>query len=238
MIDQIRRMRAEEHSIKKITLALGISRNTVRRYLRNGQVDTSAGTVSAPPAAVADSFDWATALKERGRGRPVKRIYEEMAPPMSYSHFSRGIRARHPTVKAAAIRLHHEPGERTQVDYASGLMITDHRTGKQTPTNFFCGVLPQSSFTFGEFTMSQRIYDFISSHERMWAYFGGVSSYVVLDNLLCGSLHNRLSDTASATDAKCGLPSAKDARPCSEEKPYTVTTGRRLPNSILRANTS
>jgi hypothetical protein len=34
--------------------------------------------------------------------------------------------------------------------------------------------------------MSQKTRDFVESHERMWAYFGGVTPYVVLDNLKAG----------------------------------------------------
>jgi transposase len=181
MIDQIRAMRADGHSISKIKLALGISRNTVRRYLRDDEVDVQ------PAASTPSPIDWETILAEIGRGRVAKRLYEELSPTMSYSNFSRILKKKRPMAeKPIAIRLHHEPGEKTQVDYATGLMITDHRTGVQTPTQFFCGVLPHSSFIFGEFTMTQRLPDFIRSHERMWAYFGGVSQYVVLDNLKSG----------------------------------------------------
>lgn len=180
MIDQIRTMRADGHSIHKIKLALGISRNTVRRYLR--QVD--AAESGAP---ISCAIDWDKVLVEIGRGRVSKRVYEELSPDMSYSNFSRILKKkRPPSSKPVAMRLHHEPGEKTQVDYSDGLMITDGRTGVQSPTQFFCGVLPHSSFTFGEFTLTQKLPDFIRSHERMWAYFGGVSQYVVIDNLKSG----------------------------------------------------
>jgi len=49
-----------------------------------------------------------------------------------------------------------------------------------------CAVLPFSSYTFGEFAWSQNLASFIGSHERMWAFFGGVVPYVVIDNLKAG----------------------------------------------------
>jgi hypothetical protein len=131
-------------------------------------------------------IDWDYALKERGLGRPIKRIYEELGLTMSYENFSRLLKARNVKPSVAAVRLHHELGEKTQVDYADGLKIMDPKTGILLKTQFFCGVLPASSYTFGEFTMSQKLPDFIRSHERMWHYFKGTTKYVVLDNLKSG----------------------------------------------------
>ena len=184
MIDQIRQMQAQKHSIKKIAVALRISRNTVRRYIR--QIAEVAVPELDDTSVPVSAIDWDAAVRERNLGRPVKRIFEELQPPMGYSHFSRLLKqhdVRKPTI---AIKLHHEPGEKSQVDYADGLKIINPKTGAETKTQFFCGVLPASSYTFGEFSMSQKLPDFIRSHERMWAYFGGVTKYVVLDNLKSG----------------------------------------------------
>jgi hypothetical protein len=46
--------------------------------------------------------------------------------------------------------------------------------------------LPFSSYTFGEFVFDQTLASFIGSHERMWAFFGGVTPYLVIDNLKAG----------------------------------------------------
>jgi len=46
--------------------------------------------------------------------------------------------------------------------------------------------LPFSFYTFGEFAWTQNLASFIESHERMWAFFGGVVPYVVIDNLKAG----------------------------------------------------
>lgn len=173
MIEQIRRLHAEGRSIKKIAKVLAISRNTVRSHLRSLAAIQKALPQSSPVGITKSVIDWEMVLREIALGRPIKRIYEELLPPTSYAQFTRLVKARQPRAPVTAIRLHHEPGEKTQVDYASGIKIIDPRTGKETPTQFFCGVLPHSSFTFGEFTLTQKSTDFLNSHTRMWAYFGG-----------------------------------------------------------------
>jgi hypothetical protein len=82
--------------------------------------------------------------------------------------------------------LVHNPGEKTQVDYADGIPITEAKSGKKQKTHLFCAVLPFSSYTFGEFVQDQKLPSFIRSHQHTWAYIGGVTPYVVIDNLKAG----------------------------------------------------
>ena len=89
---------------------------------------------------------------------------------------------------------HHKAGEKTQIDFCDGVPITDPLTGKTTSTQFFCGVLPFSSYTFGEFVPNQKLATFIGVQERMFAYFGGVTPYVVVDNLKSGVHRAHLYD--------------------------------------------
>src|SRR6266481_4988087 len=84
------------------------------------------------------------------------------------------------------IRLNHKPAEKTQIDFCDGLWITEWGTGKKTLTQFFLGVLPFSSYTFGEFVLDQKLSTFIGLQQRMFAFFGGVTPYVVVDNLKSG----------------------------------------------------
>ena len=84
------------------------------------------------------------------------------------------------------IRLDHKPAEKTQIDFCDGLFITDRVTGNKTLTQFFLGVLPFSSYFFGEFVLDQKLSTFIGVQSRMFAYFGGITPYVVVDNLKSG----------------------------------------------------
>lgn len=192
MKEQICRMHAEGHKIKKISCALSISKNTVRKYLRSASESSPDASVE-PDGSVREDrspkIDWDYVLTQVSLGRTLKVIYEETQPATSYSNFTRLIKVRLPkSVPITAVRLHHEPGERVQVDYCDGIKLFDPITGQTTKTQFFCGVLPSSSYLFGEFTQSQKSSDFLRSHERMWHYFGGVPKYVVVDNLKSGVL--------------------------------------------------
>ena len=59
-------------------------------------------------------------------------------------------------------------------------------TGGVINVSSVASFLPFSSYTFGEFVLNQTLPSFIGSHERMWAFFGGVTPYVVIDNLKAG----------------------------------------------------
>src|SRR5437879_6163295 len=93
---------------------------------------------------------------------------------------------RQATPEQVTIRLHHKPAEKTQVDFCDGVFITERVSGKKTLTQFFLGVLPFSSYTFGEFVLDQKLSTFIGVQQRMFAYFGGVTPYLVVDNLKSG----------------------------------------------------
>ena len=116
----------------------------------------------------------------------MKALFEEYAPQINYSTFAKHLKSSLKIPKKPAIPLDHVAGERIQIDYCDGLKITDRKTGKTRKTHFFCGVLPFSSMTFGEFTDNQKLDNFIRSHEKMFAYFGGTTPYIVLDNLKSG----------------------------------------------------
>lgn len=191
MIDQILRMHAEGNKIRQIASALDISRNTVRAYLRQRErqtqhVDKNKDEDKLLPWA--KELDWEKLIALRSAGVTVTQLYREVAPRVCYEQFSRQlaklIKAKCRNLPAPS--LTHNPGEKTQVDYADGLYLTDRRSGKKRKTQLFCGVLPFSSYTYAEFSESQKRSDFIRSHERMWAYFGGVTPYVVIDNLKSG----------------------------------------------------
>ncbi|HVT62442.1 MAG TPA: IS21 family transposase [Legionellaceae bacterium] len=85
------------------------------------------------------------------------------------------------------MRQVHLAGEKTFVDYA-GMTVPwlESTTGKIYEAQIFVGCLGASQYTFIDVTATQSIADWISSHIRMWTYFGGVSCIVVPDNLKAG----------------------------------------------------
>jgi transposase len=181
---QIKMMSEQGYSIRAIAGALKLSRKTVRRILG------MAAAESSEPANWIEALDWDYIGQEvYGKGTTVKQIGQEVAPELSYVKFWRGFReqaGRQASPEQVTIRLNHKPAEKTQVDFCDGVFITEPVSGKKTLTQFFLGVLPFSSYTFGEFVLDQKLSTFIGVQQRMFAYFGGVTPYLVVDNLKSG----------------------------------------------------
>jgi len=186
MQEQIRVLLSQGLSIRKVALALGVSRQTVRKFGSEAAVNASAAEAPASPPAWHAAVDWSAAGSEMAKGTTIKQLHQELAPEVTYASFRRRLLASVPRPVVATVRLEHKPGEQAQIDYCDGIAVVERTTGECKKTHLFCGVLPFSSYAFGEFAWSQKLPSFIASHERMWAFFGGVTPYVVIDNLKAG----------------------------------------------------
>jgi transposase len=83
-----------------------------------------------------------------------------------------------------SMRQVHRAGEKMFVDYAGHKpRIVDRTTGEEREVELFVAALGASSYTYAEATESQRVADFLSSHSRALAFFGGVPELVVPDQL-------------------------------------------------------
>jgi transposase len=152
--------------MRTIARVLRLSRRTVRKYLE---------PVAAPRGGGGgweEKIDWEHVRQEvNGKGTTIKQIGREVASEIEYVKFWRAFRERvGPQGVAVTIRLAHKPGEKPQVDFCNGLFITDPVSGNKTLTQFFLGVLPFSSYTFGEFVLDQKLPTFIGVQERMFAH--------------------------------------------------------------------
>jgi transposase len=82
------------------------------------------------------------------------------------------------------MRQTHRAGEKTFVDYSgTGLCLTDPKTGERRPTQLFVAALGASSYTYAEATLTQALPHWLTSHVRMFEFFGGVSEILVPDQL-------------------------------------------------------
>ncbi len=108
---------------------------------------------------------------------------EETKDNISYSQFCRRYKSWLKTIPRS-MRQHHKAGEKTFVDY-SGMTIDiiDPDTYEIRSAEIFVGVLGLSLYTYAEATWTQQLSDWISSHVRMFEYFGGVTDTIVPDNL-------------------------------------------------------
>jgi transposase len=186
MKEQIRVLLSQGLSIRKVALALGVSRQTVRKFGSDSPAATETPESTAMALEWHSAIDWSSAGSEIAKGATIKQLHQELAPEVTYASFRRRLLSSVPRPIQATVRLEHKPGEQAQIDYCDGIAIVDRATGEVKKTHLFCGVLPFSSYAFGEFAWSQKLPSFIASHERMWAFFGGVTPYVVIDNLKAG----------------------------------------------------
>jgi len=86
-----------------------------------------------------------------------------------------------------AMRQEHRAGEKLFVDYAGQTVeVVDRGTGEIRHAQIFVAVLGASSYTYAEATWTQQLPDWIGSHVRAFAFFGGVPELAVPDNLRSG----------------------------------------------------
>lgn len=84
--------------------------------------------------------------------------------------------------KNPTMRLLHKPGDKAMVDYA-GYTPKGLVDGKERTLQLFVARLPASGYGFAWITASQTIPDWLAANEAMFRFFGGVTNYLVSDNL-------------------------------------------------------
>src|SRR5207244_8891894 len=93
-----------------------------------------------------------------------------------------GLRRRRLTMRQV-----HRAGEKGFVDYAGKTpWLADPTTGERVPVELFVMALGASSYTYAEATASQQLPDWIASHTRAFAFYGGVPIATVPDQLRSG----------------------------------------------------
>jgi transposase len=135
--------------------------------------------------------DWPTVHRELRRpGVTLQLLWEEYrgAHPdgYGYSRYCELYRAWEGRLSPTMRQLH-IAGERMFVDYAgTTLEVVDGTTGEVRVCQLFVATLGASNYTYAEATFTQRLVDWIGSHVRAFAFFGGVTAQIVSDNLRSG----------------------------------------------------
>jgi|ERR1022692_2007671 transposase len=147
---------------------------------------------SSPSASVCEAYRDAIELG-LSRGRNAKAIWQDLVDAYGFSggyqsvkRFVRKFRGKQSPEACAVIET--APGEEAQVDYGTGPMVRDARSGKYRRTRLFV-------LTLGYSRKAVRLLVFQSSsqiwaelHEKAFRRLGGVTRTVVLDNLREGVL--------------------------------------------------
>ena len=202
------RLSAGGLSKRKIAASLGISPTAAGDCIRRAQraglswplpEDLGDEALEArlypPPLSVAKEQrpqpDWPATHRELKRpGVTLQLLWEEhrAAHPdgYGYSRYCELYQAWKGRL-SPTMRQTHVAGERLFVDYAGTTIdIFDAATGEVRTAQLFVAALGASSYTWAEATWTQGLADWIGSHTRVFAFFGGVPGMVVSDNLKSG----------------------------------------------------
>lgn len=178
---EIRVLHRHGKGVREIARETGLSRNTVRRYLR----DEGARRYTARPkrAAKLDPFREYVAgrldaaapetipatvllaeLRERGYagGYTMLKVFEASLRPA--------------TIEAPSIRFETEPGAQMQVDWATFRRGPDRLSA-------FVATLGWSRAAYVEFVSDERVETLIAAHENAFLALGGVAREILYDNM-------------------------------------------------------
>jgi len=211
IIEVLRLKHAAHLSHRQIARALKISTGTVTNYLSSAQraglswplpdgVDDAAlnkllwqeakPTVPDPQQRVLPDFvNIHEELKRKGVTRQLLwEEYRQRHPENSYRYTQFCVLYNEWCLHLkSTMRQVHQAGEKLFVDYCGPTVtIVNAATGEAREAQIFVAVLGASNYTFAEATWTQKLFDWIASHVRAFAFFCGVPALVVPDNLRSG----------------------------------------------------
>jgi len=201
LIDKIRELHSKRVPKKRIARILGLSKNTVKKYLRKADsidrcaekgVDAKRRSLY-PATQDADREEVLKSLvphinRELSRPGVTRQLlweeYKQKHPDgFSYGRFCDRIRA-YRQVQSATIRLQHRPGYHMMVDF-TGKRIhwIDKRTAEQVACEVLVCVLPYSGYTFACAVPSQKQEDFVWGINQALRFIRGLPQVILSDNL-------------------------------------------------------
>ena len=207
-ITEVLRLKFEARlSHEKIALAVGLSKGAVGKYvslaksqglswpLPAGMDEAELEARLYPPRRASTRFiepDHAkihTELKRKGVTLQLlwsEYVAEAGERAYRYSQFCEHYHQWRQRQKRS-MRQVHRAGEKLFIDYCGPTVpIVDTTTGELRQAQVFVAVLGASSYTYAEATWTQELPQWIASHQRAFAFFGGVVELLVPDNLLSG----------------------------------------------------
>ena len=207
-IRDVLRLSAQGLSTREMASSLAIGRTTLREYLYRAR---AAGVSWPVPDNMSDGDlerllfpqipngtrgtipqpDWAYVHTElRRTGVTLALLWEEYRAvhPKGYG-YSRycELYTRWEGKLSPVMRQRHAAGETLFVDYAGATVdVVCPETGEVRTAQLFVAALGASNYTYVEASWTQTLPDWIASHTRALAFFGGAPAQIVPDNLKAG----------------------------------------------------
>jgi transposase len=194
--EEIRRRLAEGRGLREIARALGCSRRTVREVRDGARLSPDQAKLTNDPLWMAQ-LDWPGIIHDLGLGHPLKFLWEEKAQQLTtYSNFWKQFYRKFPQYREATVTAREfVPGERVEVDYAGDpIEWIEMKTGEIRKAWVFVAGLGFSQLLFAWAAEDMKSRNWLGSHRRMYAYYGGVPHVTVPDCLKAGVLKCHLYD--------------------------------------------
>lgn len=177
---EIRVLHRHGKSIREIAREIGVSRNTVRRYLR----DEAAARYKPRPPRRRKLDPFKAYIVERVGAAAPERIpasvllmeLRERGYAGGYTMVKQFVASLRPKIVEPVIRFETMPGEQMQVDWA-----VIRRGGDRL--SVFVATLGWSRAAYVEFVTDERVETLIEAHENAFLAFGGTPREVLYDNM-------------------------------------------------------
>jgi len=203
-LKQVIQLHQKGLGIKTIARHLGISKNTVRKYLRRLAVDASLASSYASEEALHQLLSRRATpsqtrfkhfqslqpylekeLQKTGVTRQLLwQEYKQRYPAgYSYTQFCHYIQHWQKQSTVSMVQ-HQKAGDKLYVDFAGKkLEVVDPNSGEITPVEVFVAVLGTSQYAYVEAVGSQTKAHFLQATENALHFLGGVPQAIVPDNL-------------------------------------------------------
>ncbi len=204
---QMLRLHTQGESKLKISALTGVSRNTLKKYLKiyhqlgldlaaiearsDRELDLLFGEnpIVEPTTRYKALEDYFPIMDKEltKRGNTRRKLWEKyiLENPDGYKlsqfklHYQQWLRRSKPVM-----HVEHLAGDKMYIDYAGQkLHLVNEQTGEITDVEAFVSVLGASQLTYVEASYSQGKEDFVTSCEHALQYYGGVPRAIVPDNL-------------------------------------------------------
>lgn len=180
---------------KKIARLLGLSKNTVKKYIHRSE-DGASNDENVKTLLPHPKIDRAADLEQRlaklqselGRVGVTRRLLweeyiEEYPHGYSYCIFCRKL-GRYRAQQDVTIRIQRKAAEKMSIDFTGKKMSwVDRRTGEIHQAEVLVCTMPYSGYTFACALPSQKQEHFIEGINQALLYMGGLPKVLVSDNL-------------------------------------------------------
>ena len=205
-LKHILRLRSNGVPLQTIAKASGLSRNTVKKYLRLIEIkQLEHEDLLKMDDAVLEALLNDPDRQDHARYQSLASLFGSIEKELSRTGVNRWVlwgeyRLLHPDgysysqfcdyyrqwkkTMAGSFHQTHQPGEKMFIDYTGKrLSFVDPQSGEVTEVEVYVAVLGYSQLTYVEAVETQKKEDFISATENALHFFGGVPRVLIPDNL-------------------------------------------------------